>query len=656
MKRYIDFIYKYKTLLIILFFILMGLSARGIHQLDINADFDIFKLNQSEASLALNEMNEVFGESEQTILMMEIENLDEIETISQVLDNESIRYVSPSDMLKALNLDDYKLLGNLSPVVKKDGQTYIIYTLYLDEAYDLSDLYQALDGYTFYLSGNRYMQDEIISLILSIFMFLPPLALILILLTFRSQLGSFKAALLSVLPAAIGAFWTMGLAGWFGGELSIITVLAPIFTIVIGSADGLHFVSHMEDSKATRKEAITQTLSMIGVPMIITTTTSVAGFIGLTLIPTKAIQQLAIFASLGITLAGLVTWYVLPLLLTFNISLKEKKSRKFDQSIKKIWGKPAIAIILVLLVVSSFFIPSINSEFNQLMFFKSSTDVQKNFEKIIAVNDGAMPMYFFGQTSMDSSQVALGEISAFLNDLEENDLVSKVMNPFKILKDNNQPPPSVSRQFIRIVDNKIYFRLMFFPLDLENETLDQLEALEGPLDSKLIGNQLLMKEMNASLISNQVRSLVFTFILILIMLIISLRSIKLTFIASLPIIITSVVLYGFLGITQIPLNVMTATIFSISLGIGIDYAIHYVSIYKYYKKNKDPHARETAFKYTSKPILANAFGLSLGMTALMLSPLKIHVYVSLLMWVAMMTSVFLSLSLIPTLLKEKSIE
>lgn len=60
----------------------------------------------------------------------------------------------------------------------------------------------------------------------------------------------------------------------------------------------------------------------------------------------------------------------------------------------------------------------------------------------------------------------------------------------------------------------------------------------------------------------------------------------------------------------------------------------------------------TLYKYTSRPIMANALGLAIGLSALLLSPLRIQLYVSILMWVSMLSGVFLSLSFLPTILKK----
>jgi len=670
MKKYILFIQKFRKYLIVLFIGMMIFSIIGVTQLNINANFDIFKLADSEHQELIIGMEEVFGKSNQTLLMIESPNTieEDIKTIDIVLKGLlHNNFISPMTLLNLSDEDDIEAkmtqLGPLSPILIKDHTTYITYSLKVDGDFDFDVLYDILDdnNFTYYLSGNGYMQYEILNMISAILMLIPPLALLLVLLTFRSQLHSFKAAILSVLPAGIAALWTLGLAGWFGGDVSIITVLAPIFSIVIGSADGLHFISHMEDEyyKAhSNINALTQTLTLVGIPLLITTTTSMAGFLGLLLIKTNVIRDLALFAAIGIFLAGLVTWYVLPLIFTGSIQLKSKSQKDFNQQIKKVWGKPSIIAVILLVAIAITFIPRISTEFNQLMFFKQSNPVQKNFEKILDINGGAIPLYYFGTTTLDDREKTINDLDNMLNDLEKQPTVNKVMNPLKLVGNIKTPSLTLlnqAKEFIRIDNNTIYYRIMIFPRDLNNDTLTEivskLETYDN-LEGQLIGMQFLMKELNISMIGGQVRSIFFTLGLIIIMLMMSLRSIKLTLVACLPVIITSIVLYGFLGLTHISLNVMTATIFSISLGIGVDYAIHYTSIYKYYKDQNHQFPREKALKYSSRPILANAFGLSLGMTALWLSPLLIHQYISSLMWVAMMTSVGISLTLIPTLLKD----
>jgi len=109
-------------------------------------------------------------------------------------------------------------------------------------------------------------------------------------------------------------------------------------------------------------------------------------------------------------------------------------------------------------------------------------------------------------------------------------------------------------------------------------------------------------------------------------------------------------MFGFMGFLRIPLNITTATMASITIGVGIDYAIHYSSYYRNkLKDNNSPEAAKKAFMATSKPIIANAFGLAIGMSALFVSPLKIHMFMASLMWFTMVSSSVMTLALLPTM-------
>ncbi|MCK5811745.1 MAG: MMPL family transporter [Clostridiales bacterium] len=101
------------------------------------------------------------------------------------------------------------------------------------------------------------------------------------------------------------------------------------------------------------------------------------------------------------------------------------------------------------------------------------------------------------------------------------------------------------------------------------------------------------------------------------------------------------------------LNLFSTTIFSVTIGVGIDYAIHFTSIYRTFRKEGDSNklAVDKAYNYASRPIIANALGFAIGLSILFISPLKVHMYVASLMWVSMILSSFLSLSFLPTILK-----
>jgi predicted RND superfamily exporter protein len=197
--------------------------------------------------------------------------------------------------------------------------------------------------------------------------------------------------------------------------------------------------------------------------------------------------------------------------------------------------------------------------------------------------------------------------------------------------------------------------ILIYPKDFSNQTLDEISnVVDGSsMDIKVTGSSYLMRDLNSELAVGQLNSSIIALVAIFILMLISLRSLVIAFIATVPIIVTVIFMYGFLGLSGISLNIITATIFSITIGVGIDYAVHYTSVFRAYKKEglSSNDAALKALHYTERPIIANAFGVSIGLSALFVSPLLIHNYVSILMWVSMICSVFLSLSFLPTLLK-----
>ncbi|MEC9489257.1 MAG: efflux RND transporter permease subunit, partial [Halanaerobium sp.] len=711
---------KYRRPLLVIFLLINIIALIGIFQVRIEPGFDVFMPAESEHKTLLEQMEEEYPASQQLIFLLEteadeltvdamasfrevqsyLEGITEIATVQGPAPRElrlgfnsiNIDNIAEDDLTRIISY--YQKMGGLSPLKMEGDYVYGIFTIFPGNNFTSNNLHEIESylqdsGFKYYASGDMYLQQKIFDYIWRILLMVPPLALLLILLVFRLQMGTMKATILSVLPAGIGALWTMGLIGWIGQEVSVITVLAPIFTIVIGSADGLHFISHVQDARhegSEKVQSIIETLHMVGIPMIITTVTSMAGFLSLLVMNTAAIKDLAIFASTGILLAGFVTWYVLPLILSGGLRLDkpDMSGGIFSNQIRRLQGKSTLVILTVILLISIFGINRITTEFNQLMIYKEGTSVQQSFKKLMEVNNGGIPVYVNIKTEgdpLDSSYAK--EVFAWEDELVQTEAVGKAISVYDFfatmsaifsnqsaraypenmlqinmmynMQQNQENNPA--RQFINREEKAA--RIMVFPVDLQNNTLDiisekvaELDERSTGLTAKVTGVQYLMRDLNSGMMANQARTLFLAFSLVFILLLLSLRSIKPALISLLPIGMTVIFLFGFLGLSGISLNLFTATIFSITIGVGIDYAIHYTSVWMSFTRKglSKEEAAERAFNYTSRPILANAFGLAIGLSALLLSPLQIHLYVSVLMWAAMVSSVFFSLSFLPTIL------
>ncbi len=693
MKKYVEFINRRKLLVFLLLIFINVMAVIGILRINLSISFDVFKPRESEYLEVMNEVESVFDSTETLTLVVEFDG-QVTDIVMEDLTSVKLRLKELSGVSEVngpgyedgvsliVTLKKYEDMGKFNPIIYKEDKSYGLFQILINSDFIEADIKKieeiaSDEEFTYYLAGDLYMQQKVFDYIFSIMTKIPPIALLLILIVFNTQIRNIKATILSVVPAAFGALWTMGLIGWTGTEVSLVTVLAPIFAIVIGSADGLHFVSHVQQARAeglNKLDSISKTLKMVGIPMIITTITSIGGFMALLAIDTEAIASFALFASIGIALAGIATWIVHPLVLSTRANIMSKKTRIRKKSwFTKVWGLPSVLIALLLVDVSVFAYPSINSEFNQLMIYKEDTDVQKSFDKILEVNDGAVPVtLFISENSNLLNFDNAKQVMNTLDKLEALDSVSKVLSPIDMVLvlakqfgldtyPNNQMVLSqIDANLPNQIDSllskdRTKMLVMIYPKDFSNETLDQISLIveDSDLNMRLTGSSYLMRDLNKELAVGQINSSAIALIAIFILMFISLRKLSIAFLATIPILVTVVFMYGFLGLSGISLNIITATIFSITIGVGIDYAVHYTSVFKEYKSeglNSDEAARK-ALHYTERPIIANAFGVSIGLSALIISPLLIHNYVSILMWVSMLCSVFLSLSFLPTLLK-----
>ncbi|MBW1902991.1 MAG: MMPL family transporter, partial [Deltaproteobacteria bacterium] len=130
------------------------------------------------------------------------------------------------------------------------------------------------------------------------------------------------------------------------------------------------------------------------------------------------------------------------------------------------------------------------------------------------------------------------------------------------------------------------------------------------------------------------------------------RSIKIALLAIFPNLMSIAVVLGFMGWTNIPLDMMTITIAAISIGIAVDNTIHYIHRFRY-EFDKDRNYMNTVYRchgsigyamyYTSLTII-------IGFSILILSNFIPSIYFGLLTALAMLIALIAALTLLPQLL------
>ena len=183
-----------------------------------------------------------------------------------------------------------------------------------------------VEGLDLVYSGNPVIFASVIDLLSFFLLLIPPLVIFLLIGTFYATIGDRRLSALAIVPAALGSIWTFGLIFALGLKADIVTVIVPIFVIVMGSADGLHFVTHFQEEADNPDPVgrVSSALSHVGVPMILTTISTAAGFLSLLFTNVGPIRQLGLFTAIGIVFAGAVSFFSLPALIS-HIELKSKQ-------------------------------------------------------------------------------------------------------------------------------------------------------------------------------------------------------------------------------------------------------------------------------------------------------------------------------------------
>lgn len=676
---------KRKIPYLVFFILLVFLAVVGILRLTPDSNLLVFMPNHSPSKTAFDEMNMVFENEDELIVMLHTgkDTLDEDIQNSVIALHDSLSSLACIAYITSPVMNhefiEMNLVEDLSSAKFHNGEWNIFLSLFADKSISRKAIHQIeliLDatGMPYNINGTAYIQKEIVDIVATISSWLTLLAVILVIFVFRFQLRSWKATFIAVIPALVGAVWVMGLTGWIGEDVSIITSMAPIFTVVIGSADGLHFVSHYLESRGkgqSKKEATARTLQLVGIPMVITTVTSAGGFLSLLVMDTNAVRELAFLSSAGIAFAGIATWFVLPLLLINFINFKQEKilPPKLDgKFFKKFWGWPSLVIGIIAIAIAFFGFNHVKTDFNQLSLFKKSTDVTRNSTAITEVYGGSMPLYIFIQhqnnifdeTLKENIGVLTDSIRQFGGVISPYEIVDGIMDqpgmrmmryfsPERtILKDflgqNNMP----LNHMINLEQEAI--RITVLPKNISTESLQQLKDItesipdnEAQID--ITGMSYIMEDLNQGMVMNLKNTIIVSIIVMFILLLIAFNKLRPSIFSLIPVIITSWFLYGFLGISGISLTVISALIFSITMGINVDYAIHLTSI------SLDLNSVDEGFDYAARPIISNALGLAIGMSVLFFTPLVVHRDIAIMMWVSMMMSMFLSLTLLPTIMR-----
>jgi hypothetical protein len=154
------------------------------------------------------------------------------------------------------------------------------------------------------------------------------------------------------------------------------------------------------------------------------------------------------------------------------------------------------------------------------------------------------------------------------------------------------------------------------------------------------------------IVRSQIMSLLSAFLVVFVIVAAANRSLAAGLYGIVPLTFAVLFNFGLMGLAGIELDIATAMIASIAIGIGVDYTIHFLSRYRTeWNATGDPdEATRRTILTTGRAIVFNAFAVAAGFAVLLFSNFNPLRYVGLLVAIIMGTSSVAAMTILPVLL------
>ena len=504
-----------------------------------------------------------------------------------------------------------------------------------------------------------------------------PIVVLVILFVLYAVLRSFKATFFTFLVVIFSTIWAFGLMALLKIPIYAVSTMLPVMLIAIGVADGIHIYNHLhlflqENPDASKKEAVKDVLKGMWKPVMMTSVTTAVGFISLLTSQVYPIKYFGLFTAFGVMVAMLFSLVLIPAsLLAFGLP-RWKKSKKdvslendrFSKTIahKMLQYKGWIVGITILIVlISSYGVSKvwINSSF--LDKFEKNSDIVKT-DKFINEHFGGTSSLNIILTSDKKNTFKNPDVLRLMDKMQndtENSL-KVVGNSFSLadyLKRMNKVMHADNEKFDTIPDSNdlIAQYLLLYEMSGDPDNLwkvvdynyqkanvvfqlkkDDSKAINSAINVvknykdafkkfgvqvRYAGSGYKALVFTDLILKGQIMSLVMSLFIILILLSMMFKKISVGLIGSVPIIITALIGFGIMGLFNIPLSTTTALLSSIAIGIGIDYAVHFIERYKIYAEETGDKmlSAELTMHHSGRAIIFNAFVVIAGFMVLLFS-------------------------------------
>ena len=522
----------------------------------------------------------------------------------------------------------------------------------------------------------------------------------------------FWSAFVIMSNASLVIYITICLLGYFDWPISIVSSNFLTLLFISSVAVSVHMIVKLKEGK-TKRFSYEESLAKIFIPCLYTALTTMVGFLSLILSNIQPVIDFGKMMAVGVIINLLISFVFIPALIglrgiaeSAEFSLSKIYYKYLYLNTKNLFKNFGVPLIFLFLPIFIYLSSGLKVENKFIDYFDESTEIHQGMKFIDEELGGTTPIdivftlpeeeifideddLFFSEGSETSqywwrqkNMRLLKSIQSDLNQFPElgkdlsivnGVLLAEKLNDFNEMGDlelafvknsllTNDKAKDVLNSYISPDDRsaRITFRIIDSYKDINrNDLLMKIDSYlanklkDSNVEYQLSGLGVLYNNLLQSLFGSQITSLTFVFGAIFLMLLILFRSLLTSLIVIfVPLVAVGIVL-SFMSLFSIPLDIMTITIASISVGMSVDYAIHIAWRFREEQKISRSSAEINTINSSGQAVLITAMTVIVGFLVFIFSNFNPTVLFGLLSALAIFVSAALALRLIPIFLESK---
>ena len=421
--------------------------------------------------------------------------------------------------------------------------------------------------------------------------------------------------------------WMVFLTGSESFHFAIINTSMPIILLTIANSDGVHVVTKFFKEIRTRKDtvkALEITMDSLLVPIFLTSITTIAAFLSLSLAPIEQMMGYGVCISAGIGYAFFLSSTFLPAAIRikkWNMNSKAISMASMFENMISYFGRlvtsnprSILAAGTIIAVVGIYGLLWLNVDVNIAGFFKPGTEFRDSIDFIDQEMTGTMDIRVRVEGPIKSPEL-LKEMTGLQQMLEDNSKVTTSFSIADMVKQMHRVVMDNDPEFEMIPDERDKINNLFTMYSMSGDpddfstmvnydysvglvtslsrvmttdeivsTVDKIEnytqGLKSVEKASVTGMMVVLRDLVYLIVESSIISIVASVLIIGLIASVFFKRVLWGVMAIIPLSVAIIINFGFMGLAGISLSHVTALLASIIIGVGVDFAIHYISQYR----------------------------------------------------------------------------